>query len=140
MLPGFPNFFMLYGPNTNYNVGILAVHLAEVITRFALECIGALITEDKKQVEVTSEAYWQYNDVLDRAQAKRVYMDRRVHTYYQNEFGRSAANGAIDARVLWEWLRDPRDPEWATPKPDEDPVMQMRDAISPYFGHDLVIS
>ena len=34
MLPGFPNFFILYGPNTNYNVGILAVHLAEVITRF----------------------------------------------------------------------------------------------------------
>ena len=33
-----------------------------------------------------------------------------------------------------------RDPEWATPKPDEDPVMEMRNAISPYFGHDLVIS
>ena len=107
---------------------------------FALECIGELITEDKKAVEVTPEAYWQYNEVLDRAQAKRVHMDRRVHTFYQAEFGRSAANGAIDARLLWEWLRDPRDPEWANPKADEDPIMQMRDAISPYFGHDLVIS
>ncbi len=140
MLPGFPNFFMLYGPNTNYNVGILAVHLAEVVTRFALECIASLITEDKTKVEVTSDAYWQYNDVLDRAQATRVYMDRRVHTYYQNEFGRSATNGAIDARVLWEWLRDPRDPEWATPKPDEDPIMEMRKLISPYFGEDLILS
>jgi 4-hydroxyacetophenone monooxygenase len=140
MLPGFPNFFMLYGPNTNYNVGILAVHLAEVVARFALECVATLITEDKKAVEVTPDAYWQYNDVLDRAQATRVYMDRRAHTYYQNEFGRSATNGAIDARVLWEWLRDPRDPTWATPKPDEDPVMKMRDSISPYFGKDLILS
>jgi 4-hydroxyacetophenone monooxygenase len=140
MLPGFPNFFMLYGPNTNYNVGILAVHLAEIVTRFALECIGSLITQDKKRVEVTADAYWQYNDVLDRAQATRVYMDRRVHSYYQNEFGRSATNGAIDARVLWEWLRDPRDAGWAAPEPDEDPVMQMRDLIAPYFGHDLILS
>ncbi|MBO0693355.1 MAG: NAD(P)/FAD-dependent oxidoreductase [Acidimicrobiaceae bacterium] len=140
MLPGFPNLFMLYGPNTNYNVGILAVHLAEVVTRFALECIASLITENKKMVEVTSHAYWQYNDVLDRAQASKVYMDRRVHTYYQNGFGRSATNGAIDARLLWEWLRDPRDPEWATPKTDEDPVMKMRNLISPYFGRDLILS
>jgi 4-hydroxyacetophenone monooxygenase len=121
-------------------VGILAVHLAEVVTRFALECIASLITQDETKVEVTSDAYWQYNDVLDRAQATRVYMDRRVHTYYQNEFGRSATNGAIDARVLWEWLRDPRDPEWATPKPDEDPIMEMRKLISPYFGEDLILS
>lgn len=139
LLPGFPNFFMLYGPNTNYNVGILAVHLAEVVTRFALECIANLITEKRRAVEVTSDAYWKYNQVLDRSQASMVYMDRRVHTYYQNEFGRSATNGAIDARVLWEWLRDPRDPGWATPKPDEDPVMGMRNLISPYFGHDLVL-
>jgi 4-hydroxyacetophenone monooxygenase len=140
MLPGFPNFFMLYGPNTNYNVGILAVHLAEVVTRFALECIASLITQDKKAVEVTTDAYWRYNDALDRAQATRVYMDRRVHTYYQNEFGRSATNGAIDARLLWEWLRDPRDRKWATPDPDEDPIMEMRNLISPYFGDDLVLS
>jgi len=139
MLPGFPNLFMLYGPNTNYNVGILAVHLAEVVTRFALECISSLITEKKRTVEVTADAYWQYNDVLDRAQASKVYMDRRVHSYYQNEFGRSATNGAIDARLLWEWLRDPRDPRWAAPKPDEDPVMEMRKLISPYFGQDLVL-
>jgi hypothetical protein len=66
-------------------------------------------------------------------------MDPRVHSYYQNEFGRSATNGAIDARVLWEWLRDPGDPTWATPKPHEDPIMEMRSLISPYFGHDLLL-
>ena len=139
MLPQFPNFFMLYGPNTNYNVGILAVHLAEVVARFALQCIAALITMDKKTVEVTADAYWQYNKVLDQAQATRVYMDRRVHSYYQNEFGRSATNGAIDARVLWEWLRDPGNPTWANPKPDEDPIMEMRSLISPYFEQDLLL-
>ena len=42
MLPGFPNLFMLYGPNTNpFSLGV--VNFEEMITRFALEAISELI-------------------------------------------------------------------------------------------------
>jgi 4-hydroxyacetophenone monooxygenase len=140
MLPGFPNFFMLYGPNTNNNVGVGAVALEELVTRFAVQCISALITQDKRTVEVTPEAYVRYNDALDEAQATKVYLDPRAHTYWQTEFGRSAINGAFDARLLWEWLRDPRDPERATSRADEDEIMRMRDLISPYLGRDLLLN
>jgi 4-hydroxyacetophenone monooxygenase len=140
MLPGFPNFFMLYGPNTNNNVGVGAVALEELVTRFAVQCISALITQDKRTVEVTPEAYVRYNDALDEAQATKVYLDPRAHTYWQTEFGRSAINGAFDARLLWEWLRDPRDPERATSRADEDQIMRMRDLISPYLGRDLLLN
>jgi 4-hydroxyacetophenone monooxygenase len=44
MLPGFPNFFMIYGPNTNLYRGMQIISMEEVITRFALENIGALAT------------------------------------------------------------------------------------------------
>ncbi|MFV0532036.1 MAG: flavin-containing monooxygenase [Cumulibacter sp.] len=47
-VPGFPNFFMLYGPNTNANVGFAAIHLEELVTRFALACIERLILDSKK--------------------------------------------------------------------------------------------
>ena len=139
LLPGFPNLFMLYGPNTNANVGFAAIHLEELVTRFALECIDALITRGKRTVEVTPDAYWRYNDALDRAAASKVYLDPRANNYYTNEFRRSATNGAFDARLLWEWLRDPRGPR-PDPTPDEDPVMQMRDIISPYFGRDITLT
>ena len=107
MLPGFPNFFMIYGPNTNQLSGLQIVAMEEVATRFALENIGALIEQGKQAVEVTEDAYWRYNAEIDRAERLMTYVDPRAHNYYQNEFGRSAANGPLDTRLIWNWLRDP---------------------------------
>lgn len=131
MLPGFPNLFVLYGPNTNANVGFAAIHLEELVTRFAISCIAGLITESKRAVDVTSDAYRRYNDELDRNMASKVYLDPRAHSYFTNEFRRSATNGAIDPRTLWRWLRDPRSND---PRLAED-----SDVISPRFGQDLVL-
>lgn len=140
MIPGFPNFFMLYGPNTNANVGFSAIHLQELITRFALECVEALITREKNSVEVTEEAYWRYNDELDRLAATKAWMDPRAHSYFTNEFGRSATNGAFDSRLLWAWLRDPRRPaDLVDVHSDEVDVMKNRDLLHPYFGQDLLL-
>jgi 4-hydroxyacetophenone monooxygenase len=140
MLPGFPNFFMLYGPNTNANVGFAAIHLEELVTRFALECLDALITGDRKSVEVKRDAYERYNAALDVAASTKVYLDPRARNYYKNDFGRSSTNGAFDARLLWEWLRDPHHPgRFGQPRPGEPEVMQLRSIISPYFGEDLVL-
>ena len=44
MLPGFPNFFMVYGPNTNPSSAASAcIDMEEMAIRFALQCIEALI-------------------------------------------------------------------------------------------------
>jgi len=40
MLPGFPNFSMIYGPNTNNFGGLQIVDFEEMVTRFALESGG----------------------------------------------------------------------------------------------------
>jgi 4-hydroxyacetophenone monooxygenase len=140
MLPGFPNFFMLYGPNTNANVGFAAIHLEELVTRFALECLDALITGNRNTVEVKRDAYERYNAALDTAASTKVYLDARAHNYYKNDFGRSSTNGAFDARLLWEWLRDPRSPDRrGTFSPEDTGVRQLSNIISPYFGEDLVL-
>jgi 4-hydroxyacetophenone monooxygenase len=100
-----------------------------LVTRFALECIAGMIKQDGKTVDVTLDAYWRFNDELDRAASSKVYLDPRAHSYFTNEYGRSATNGAIDGRVLWNWLRNPAGSE---------PVGST-DVISPYFGHDIVV-
>ena len=107
MLPGFPNFFIIYGPNTNQLSGLQIVAMEEVATRFALENIGGLIEKGQQAVEVTEDAYWRYNAVIDEAERFMTYVDPRAHNYYQNEFGRSATNGPLDTRLTWNWLRDP---------------------------------
>ena len=130
MLPGFPNLFLSYGPNSNNFGGFQVIDLLEIVTRFALQCIGGLIAQDKRSVEVTKEAYWLFADELDREEALMIYMDRRAHNYYQNGAGRSCVNGPIDIRRMWRWLRDP------TAQPPDVPDAGLK----PYFGHDLIIA
>ena len=45
MLPGFPNLFMIYGPNTNATGGLGTFDFEEMVIRFALQCIEHLIIE-----------------------------------------------------------------------------------------------
>ena len=130
MLPGFPNLFMSYGPNGNNFGGFQIIDLLEIEIRFALSCIAGLIEQDKRAVEVTTDAYWRYNDELDRTEKRMIYMDPRVKNYYRNEHGRSAVNSPIDYRRMWNWLRDARRP--AAGEPDA--------GLKPYFGEDLVVS
>jgi 4-hydroxyacetophenone monooxygenase len=105
------------------------VDLLEMTTRFALECISGLITQKKRCVDVTAEAYWRFAEELDRSEAKMIYKDPRAHNYYTNSHGRSAVNGPVDIRRMWRWLRDP-----AGPAPRETDA-----GMRPYFGEDLVV-
>ncbi len=130
MLPGFPNLFMSYGPNTNNFGGLQVIDLLELEIRFALQCIAGLIEQGRRSVEVTEDAYWRFNRELDEIERHMIYKDPRVANYYQNEHGRSSVNGPIDIRRMWHWLRDPAGP----PKPDTDA------GLEPWFGGDLVVS
>jgi len=130
MLPGFPNLFMAYGPNTNNFGGLQVIALLELEIRFALQCVAGLIEGGKRSVEVTEDAYWRFNEELDREDSLMIYRDPRVSNYYTNEHGRSCVNGPIDIRRMWHWLRDPAGP----PQRDLDAGLQ------PWFGADLMIS
>ncbi len=130
MLPGFPNFFMAYGPNTNNFGGFQIIDLLEIEIRFAIQCIAGLITQHKSTVDVTTDAYWRFNDELDREEKLMLYMDPRVSNYYRNaEYNRSCVNGPIDFRRMWKWLRDP-----TAPAPNQTDA-----GLKPYFGGDLVV-
>jgi len=130
MLPGFPNFFMAYGPNTNNFGGFQIIDLLEIEIRFALRCIAGLIEQQKRAVDVKTDAYWRFNDELDREEKRMIYMDPRVKNYYRNDHGRSAVNGPVDFRRMWNWLLDPT-----------RTAPNMTDAgLRPYFGGDLVVS
>jgi 4-hydroxyacetophenone monooxygenase len=129
MLPGFPNLFMIYGPNTNNFGGLQIVDFEELVVKFTLGCVGGLITQNKRTVDVTPDAYWRYNAELDRCETKMMYSDPRVNTYYRTPHGRSAVNNPIDIRRIWGWTYDP----------SGHPAPQADADIRPYFGQDLVV-
>ncbi len=138
MLPGFPNFFMIYGPNTNNFGGLQIVDFEEMVTRFALQCIGGLITQKKRTIDISLDAYWRYNDEVDRAEDLMVYKDPRAHNYYKNDSGRSAANNPIDIRKIWTWLRNPLDGR-VNGEQSGDPEAIASPIVRPYFREDLLV-
>jgi 4-hydroxyacetophenone monooxygenase len=105
MMPGFPNFFMLYGPNTNPSAGGGIVNSEEMVTRFALECIEMLIMENKRTIEPTSEAFARYNRELDAREALKIYTDPRAQNFFMNRYQRSSVMLPFSPSELWNKLR-----------------------------------
>jgi 4-hydroxyacetophenone monooxygenase len=107
MLPGFPNLFLIYGPNMNPYGGLGVVNHQEMVTRFLLDCVKELILSGKSSIDVTERAYWRYNDELDAREKYKIYKDPRASSYYRNEQGRSAVNCPFPGNEMWHRLRRP---------------------------------
>ncbi len=105
MIPGFPNLWSIYGPNTNG--GLNPAGFDELVTVYALQCIERLILEDKKEIEPKIEAYWRFNGLVDEQNADRVWSDPRAHSYYWTEHGRSAVMCPFTGSEVWRFLRHP---------------------------------
>jgi 4-hydroxyacetophenone monooxygenase len=106
MLPGFPNFWMLYGPNTNSGLPPAGFH--ELVTLYAMLGIERLILEDKNAIEPTLEAYWRFNELVDERNARKIWSDPRSHSYWSAaKHGRSAVMCPFAPDEIWRFLRHP---------------------------------
>jgi 4-hydroxyacetophenone monooxygenase len=105
MMPGFPNLWATYGPNTN---GFLApAGLHELTALYAMQCIEQAMREGKRAIDVKEEAYWAYNHLIDERNSQKVWSDPRAHNYYWTQHGRSAVMNPLEAPVMWRFLRRP---------------------------------
>ena len=105
MVPGFPNLWSIYGPNTNGGLGPGAFH--ELVTRYALECMERLILEQRRSIEPTEEAYRRFNEDVDERNGRKVWSDPRSGSYYWTEHGRSVVMCPFTGPEIWRLLRHP---------------------------------
>jgi 4-hydroxyacetophenone monooxygenase len=106
MIPGFPNLWTLYGPNTNGGLAIPAFQ--EMETLYALKCIERLVRDGKHAVDVRREAYDLYNQKVDARNATMAWSDPRAQNYYWTKFGRSATQNPFGQIEVWNSLRKPK--------------------------------
>ncbi|MCL2582199.1 MAG: NAD(P)/FAD-dependent oxidoreductase [Streptosporangiales bacterium] len=107
MMPGFPNLFLIYGPNMNSYGGLGVINLQEMAARYALLCVGRLVERGERAVDVSPDAYRRYNAELDEREAIKIYSDPRARSYYRNASGRSAVNCPFTGTEMWHRLREP---------------------------------
>jgi 4-hydroxyacetophenone monooxygenase len=105
MIPGCPNLWTLYGPNTNG--GLLVPAFQEMEMHYALKCIEQLILGDKNSIDVKEEPYRRYNEMIDERNERMAWSDPRAQNYYWTKFGRSATQNPLTPLEMWNLLREP---------------------------------
>jgi 4-hydroxyacetophenone monooxygenase len=86
--PGFPNLFMLLGPNTFAGHGGSGILTIELEMRYVMEVLALMARERIATVDVRQDVHDAYNDELAEALSHTIWAHPGMTTYYRNAAGR----------------------------------------------------
>ncbi|WP_210502848.1 flavin-containing monooxygenase [Nocardioides xinjiangensis] len=89
-VPGFPNFFVVTGPNTGIG-HTSAIFVIESQMEYLLRAIGTVLDTGARSVEVTAEAEDAYTRGIHREMERTVWHDGGCTSWYQSRSGRVTA-------------------------------------------------
>lgn len=112
-VPGFPNFFMLYGPNTNIVVNGSIIWFTECEVRYVMDCIKHILEGEHRALDVKDEVHDRYNEEIDAENLRMAWGVSTVNSWYKSESGRVAQNWPFPLLEYWKRTRqvDPDDYE-----------------------------
>lgn len=91
-IPGFPNFFCMYGPNTNLAVHGSTILFAESSANYILKSLRLLVEQGAAAMSVTEEAFEEFNAMIDRENQLMAWGASAVSSWYKNDQGRVSQN------------------------------------------------
>ena len=106
-MPGFPNLFSCYGPNTNIVVNSSIIFFSECEVRYILGCLALLMQDGKKSLEVKPEVHDAYNERIDEGNRNMAWGRSTVSTWYKNASGRITQNWPYTLLKFWQQTRAP---------------------------------
>jgi 4-hydroxyacetophenone monooxygenase len=105
-VPGFPNFFCMYGPGTNLAHGGSLIFHSECQMRYISQCIDELIVGDHQSMEPRQD---KYDDWHARSQAELktlVWSQPSVkHSFYKNDHGEIHVLSPWRIVDYWAWTK-----------------------------------
>ena len=87
-VPGFPNFFMLTGPNTGLAHGGNQIFMTECAVRHLMLCLRELVESGQRSIECRADVYENYNREVDAMHAGMVWTHKGMTNWYRNPHGR----------------------------------------------------
>lgn len=109
-VPEFPNFFILYGPNTNIVVNGSIIFFSECSVRYVIGCLELLARTGSAAMEVKEDVHDALNAKIDAQNARMAWGSPEVSSWYKNATGRVSQNWPFPLVDYWQ----------ATLKPDPD--------------------
>jgi 4-hydroxyacetophenone monooxygenase len=99
--PGFPNLFMMYGPNTNLGHGGSYMFLAECQVRYIVDLLRKMVDQGLGAVECREDVCADYNRRVDEAHERMIWSHRGMDTWYRNAKGRVVTNSPWRVVDFW---------------------------------------
>ncbi len=100
--PGFPNFFMIYGPNTNIVVNGSIVFFSECSVRYILDCLKLLAETGAATMEPKQDIHDAFNQKVDAMNQKMAWGSPNVSSWYKNAKGRVSQNWPFPLVDYWK--------------------------------------
>jgi len=107
-VPGYPNFFCLYGPNTNLVVNGSLIFFVECSVRYVMDCLNLLDETSSGALEPHRDAYTAYNQAVDEANRQMAWGLPEISNWYKNEKGRVSQNWPFPVIDYWQMTRQPK--------------------------------
>lgn len=108
--PGFPNLFMIYGPNTNIVVNGSIIFFSECSVRYIVGCLKMLAETGSSALEPRQDVHDAFNRRVDEANRLMAWGSPQVTSWYKNEAGRVTQNWPFALVDYWQATLAP-DPE-----------------------------
>src|SRR4051794_27506032 len=105
-IPGFPNLFCLYGPNTNIVVNGSIVYFSECGVRYVLECLRLVLESGHRALDVRKDVHDAFNEAVDAENARMAWGASTVNSWYKNEHGHVAQNWPFTLLEYWTRTRE----------------------------------
>jgi 4-hydroxyacetophenone monooxygenase len=107
-VPGFPNFFCMYGPGTNLAHGGSLIFHSECQMRYITRCIEAMVAGGLRSMEPRRDRYEDWHRRSQEEMKTLVWSQPSVrHSFFKNAHGE--IHGLSPWRLVdyWSWTREP---------------------------------
>lgn len=109
---GYPNLFVLQGPNTGLGHGGSAIFQGEIQARFVAQCLMGMLRRGWRRLEVRREAQDAWVAAVDAEHSRLVWSHPGMSTYYRNEAGRVISVMPWRLVDYWGMVRAPDWSDW----------------------------
>ncbi|HEY5109542.1 MAG TPA: NAD(P)/FAD-dependent oxidoreductase [Acidimicrobiales bacterium] len=107
-VPGFPNFFCMYGPGTNLAHGGSLIFHSECQMRYITQCLESLLAGGHSTMEPRPERYEDWHERSQREMRGLVWSQPSIeHSFFKNSAGEIHVLSPWRIVDYWTWTREP---------------------------------
>jgi 4-hydroxyacetophenone monooxygenase len=112
-IPGFPNLFCMYGPNTNLVANGSIIFFSECAAQYITSAVRVLLQRGAGALDCRRDVHDAYNVAIDAGNAQMVWGATIVNSWYRSPAGRITQNWPFSLLEYWQRTRelDPADYE-----------------------------